>query len=163
MRVSHSRLGSSPTLAMLVVGSGILPAQRRHRRRRCLVRDRVAPIAQAHEPAILEELRQLVALPNVARDAEDIASNAALLRQMLERRGFTTQTLTVPDAPPAVYGSLDVPGATRTVVFYAHYDGQPVTPADWATPAWAPVLRGGTLEAGAAEVPWDALPPRIPR
>ena len=80
---------------------------------------------------------------------------------MLERRGFTTQLLSVSDTPPAVYGSLSVPGATRTVVFYAHYDGQPVTPADWTTPAWSPVLRSGTLEAGASEVPWSALPARI--
>ena len=33
-----------------------------------------------------------------------------------------------PRGPPAVYGEPAYPGATRTVVFYAHYDGQPVTP-----------------------------------
>jgi acetylornithine deacetylase/succinyl-diaminopimelate desuccinylase-like protein len=126
------------------------------------IRDAVRSYRQAHERAIVEELRQLVALPNVARNAEDIASNAALLRQMLERRGFTTQTLSVAGAPPAVYGSLAVHGATRTVVFYAHYDGQPVTPGDWKTPAWTPVLRAGTIEAGAADVAWDALPDTIP-
>ena len=127
-----------------------------------VVRDQVRAHRQQHEHEILRELRDLVALPNVASNGADIARNAAMLRQMLERRGFTTQLLTVPDAPPAVYGSLTVPGATRTIVFYAHYDGQPVAPADWKTPAWAPVLRSGTLEAGAAEVSWDALPSRIP-
>ncbi len=125
------------------------------------VREQVRAHRQQHEHEILRELRDLVALPNVASNAEDIARNAAALRQMLERRGFTTQVLAVPDAPPAVYGSLTVPGATRTVVFYAHYDGQPVAPADWKTPAWAPVLRSGTLESGASEVPWDALPSRL--
>ena len=81
---------------------------------------------------------------------------------MLERRGFTTQVLTVEGAPPAVYGSLTVPNATRTVVFYAHFDGQPVVASEWVTPAWSPVLREGTLEAGAAVVPWTSLPSRIP-
>ena len=90
------------------------------------VREQVRAHRQQHEHEILRELRDLVALPNVASNGADIARNAAMLRQMLERRGFTTQVLTVPDAPPAVYGSLTVPGATRTVVFYAHYDGQPV-------------------------------------
>ena len=126
------------------------------------MRERIRAYRQSKERLILEELRQLVALPNIARDSEAIAKNAALLRQMLERRGFTTQALTVAGAPPAVYGSLAVPGATRTIVFYAHYDGQPVTPADWKTPAWAPVLRSGAMEAGAAEVPWDTVPAVIP-
>lgn len=123
---------------------------------------RVRTWRQAHERDVLLELRDLVALPNLATDAEGIARNAAHLQAMLTRRGFTTRLLTVPDAPPAVYGSLEVPGATRTVVFYAHYDGQPVTPADWATPAWAPVLRAGTLEDRAPIVAWDALPASIP-
>lgn len=35
-------------------------------------------------------------------------------------------------APPAVYGEVIVPGAKRTLIFYAHYDGQPVNPAQWS-------------------------------
>ncbi|BCS33566.1 hypothetical protein TBR22_A27930 [Luteitalea sp. TBR-22] len=123
---------------------------------------RVRAWRQAHEREVLTELRDLVALPNLASDAEGIARNAAHLQGLLQRRGFATRLLTVPDAPPAVYGSLEVPGATRTVVFYAHYDGQPVTPSDWATPPWTPVLRAGTLEAGAPVIAWDALPATIP-
>ena len=157
----HSRLFVAGT-ALLVVASLSLVSAQPGLPQGAAVRDRVRSYRQTHERAILEELRQLVALPNVARDVEDIAKNAALLRQMLERRGFTTQTLTVAGAAPAVYGSLVAPGATRTVVFYAHYDGQPVTPADWKTPAWAPVLRAGTIESGAAEVSWDAVPASVP-
>ena len=33
----------------------------------------------------------------------------------------------MPGGPPAVYGELPAPGATRTLVLYAHYDGQPST------------------------------------
>jgi acetylornithine deacetylase/succinyl-diaminopimelate desuccinylase-like protein len=41
-----------------------------------------------------------------------------------------------------VYGSIDTPGATRTLVFYAHYDGQAVTPSDWDIPTpFTPTLR----------------------
>ena len=160
----HRRLArqSFVVSALLVVASLTLTAAQSGPSQATDVRQSIRTYRQAHERAILEELRQLIALPNVAADVDDIARNAALLRQMLERRGFTTQTLTVPGAPPAVYGSLIVPKATRTVVFYAHYDGQPVTPADWKTPAWMPVLRAGTLEASAAEVAWDAVPAPIP-
>src|SRR5262249_21127667 len=50
------------------------------------------------------------------------------------------------------------PGAKRTVAFYAHYDGQPVEPARWATPPWSPVLRDGPLEDGGKPVGLDASP-----
>ena len=44
---------------------------------------------------------------------------------------------------------------------YAHYDGQPVDPAAWATPPWTPTLRAGTLEEKAAVVDLAALPQAI--
>ena len=48
----------------------------------------------------------------------------------------------LPDTvPPVVYGELKVPGASRTIVFYAHYDGQPVIASEWSTPPFAPVLK----------------------
>ena len=34
--------------------------------------------------------------------------------------------------PPVVYGEVNVPGAAKTIIFYAHYDGQPVNPSLWA-------------------------------
>jgi hypothetical protein len=39
--------------------------------------------------------------------------------------------LSLPSAPSVVFGKIDVPGAQHTIVFYAHYDGQPVTPSEW--------------------------------
>jgi acetylornithine deacetylase/succinyl-diaminopimelate desuccinylase-like protein len=52
-----------------------------------------------------------------------------------------------------VYGELRAPGATRTIVMYAHYDGQPVDPARWATPPWTPTLRDAPLERGGRAIP----------
>jgi acetylornithine deacetylase/succinyl-diaminopimelate desuccinylase-like protein len=62
-------------------------------------------------------------------------------------------TTPVPGAPPAVYGELPAPGATRTLVLYAHYDGQPVDPRQWTTPPWTPVLRDRALTAGGKPIP----------
>jgi hypothetical protein len=42
-----------------------------------------------------------------------------------QRRGVTTQLLEYEGTPPVVYGELKKDGATRTVLFYAHYDGSP--------------------------------------
>jgi acetylornithine deacetylase/succinyl-diaminopimelate desuccinylase-like protein len=103
---------------------------------------------------VLGELRTLLALPNVASDAANIRRNADLLVRMLASRGVAARLLEAEGSPPAVYGELKVPGATRTVVLYAHYDGQPVTPADWASEPWKPVLRDGPLGPGVRELPW---------
>jgi acetylornithine deacetylase/succinyl-diaminopimelate desuccinylase-like protein len=73
---------------------------------------------------------------------------------MLNKRGFSNrQLLTVPGGPPVVYAELPSPGATRTLVLYAHYDGQPVDPKQWATPPWSPVLRTAEVKAGGKVIP----------
>ena len=92
------------------------------------VRVAVQTYLDQQRPAILRELVDLLAMPNVAANGDDIRRNADRLVNMMRRRGLEAKLLTVPDAPPAVYGELLSPGATRTVVFYAHYDGQPVEP-----------------------------------
>jgi acetylornithine deacetylase/succinyl-diaminopimelate desuccinylase-like protein len=68
---------------------------------------------------------------------------------MLAKRGIVGRLLESPSGgPPAVYGELTSPGATKTVVFYAHYDGQPVDTTQWVTPPWKPVLRDRLHNAG---------------
>ncbi len=89
----------------------------------------------------MKELADLVAIPDVSRDHANIVKNAELIKRMLEKRGVTARIFDNGDAPPAVFGEITVPGATRTVGFYAHYDGQPVNPPEWATPPFAPTLR----------------------
>src|SRR6266498_3180641 len=74
---------------------------------------------KAHEAEIVRELADLVALPNLAREASPIRANAEHLVAMLTRRGMATRLLEIEGAPPAVYGERRVPGARRTVVFYA--------------------------------------------
>ena len=124
--------------------------------------DAVGPAARAaaahvaaHEEAIVRELRDLVALPNVADNHDDIRRNATALVAMLEQRGVATRILETPGAPVAVFGDLRTPGAKKTLLFYAHFDGQPVGPPErWATPAFEPTLRAGKLEDGAPVVAW---------
>ncbi len=95
----------------------------------------------AHEQEILREFAEFLALPNLASDKPNIERNAALMRTMLEKRGMSVRLLTHAGAPPIVVGDLTAPGATRTIAFYAHYDGQPVDPAKWTSAPWTPVMR----------------------
>ena len=105
------------------------------------LRDDVRAWREAHEPGIVHELATLTALPNVASNVPDTRRNAAALVEMLARRGVKGEILENGPWPPAVFGELKTPGAKRTVILYAHYDGQPVTAAEWQTPPWELTLR----------------------
>jgi acetylornithine deacetylase/succinyl-diaminopimelate desuccinylase-like protein len=118
------------------------------------LRTRVRAFRTAHDTSIVRELRDFVAIPNVASDTANIRRNAERLREMMTTRGIAARILSSPEGgSPAVYGELASPGATKTVVFYAHYDGQPVDPSQWTSPPWSPVLLDGPLESGGRPVP----------
>lgn len=110
-----------------------------------------------HERAILEELLQFVAIPNVASDRENILRNAEFIQAMLARRGIAAQLLEVEGAPPVVYGELVAPDAEHTIVLYVHYDGQPVNRDAWASDPWKPVIRDAALEEGGQIIPAEQL------
>jgi acetylornithine deacetylase/succinyl-diaminopimelate desuccinylase-like protein len=103
---------------------------------------------QQHERAIVDELVALAALPNITGEREGLLRNVELISRMLDKRGLTPRQVSVPGGAPVVVGELRTPGATRTIVFYAHYDGQPLDPKEWTTPPFEPVLRDRTIEAG---------------
>jgi acetylornithine deacetylase/succinyl-diaminopimelate desuccinylase-like protein len=83
-----------------------------------------------HEPQILRELVDLLAIPNVATNQADIQRNAEALVRMFEQRRFSGGVAPTAGAP-LVLMERRTPGATRTLTFYFHYDGQPVDPAEW--------------------------------
>jgi len=103
---------------------------------------------EAHGAAILRDYAELLSLPNVASDLQDVRRNAAVLRDALAAQGVHTELLELDGVPPVVFGRLDVPGATRTLALYVHYDGQPADPTKWASAPWTPTLLTRAREAG---------------
>lgn len=106
---------------------------------------------QNHEREILGEFIKLLSIPNVASDRVNIRGNAELIVDMMRRRGLNPRMLQAQDraAPPAIYGEWSTPTATRTLVFYAHYDGQPTDPNHWiGSQPWEPTFRSAPLEKG---------------
>jgi acetylornithine deacetylase/succinyl-diaminopimelate desuccinylase-like protein len=108
-----------------------------------------------HEPSIVKELVDLLSIPNIASDEPNIGRNATQLKTMLERRGMRVQFFEIERRGPTVYAELPAAGATRTLLFYAHYDGQPVDPKAWTgTGPFEPGLRTNAIEAGGALRPF---------
>jgi acetylornithine deacetylase/succinyl-diaminopimelate desuccinylase-like protein len=112
------------------------------------VRDAARGWRVAHEHAIVADFVTLLSMPDVATNVADVEKNAAYIEQQLRTRGFTTRQLAAaPGTPPSVFAELRVPGARRTVIFYAHYDGQPVGQQGWITKPFEPSMRTALPEA----------------
>jgi acetylornithine deacetylase/succinyl-diaminopimelate desuccinylase-like protein len=110
--------------------------------------DVVRRYREANGPRILRDFAELLSYPNVARESADIERAAAFVRDQLRSVGVESELLRVDGAPPIVYGALAVPGATRTLGIYVHYDGQPVDPKAWTHPPFEPTLYTAAMEAG---------------
>src|SRR6478672_13094842 len=113
----------------------------------------------ANERQMLKEFTDLLAIPNVASDTPNIRRNAEFISEMMKQRGLTPRLLegTTPNTPPAVYAEWKTPGAQRTLLLYAHYDGQPTDPKQWTgTQPWQPVYRSAALESRGQIVPAPA-------
>ena len=108
---------------------------------------------RAHEQQIVDEYVELLSIPNVADDEINIRRNAEHILALLAPRGLEARLLEAPGSPPAVYAERLSPGADTTLLIYAHYDGQPANPADWASDPWTPVLRDAPVEQGGRPLP----------
>jgi acetylornithine deacetylase/succinyl-diaminopimelate desuccinylase-like protein len=114
---------------------------------------RVRAYRQAHGAEIIRRFSEMLSIPNVAHDTPqghaDIARNRDYIVKLFAQRGMKTQVLETAKGFPAIYAEYSAPGAQKTVLFYAHYDGQPVVPEKWAAPPFQPTLRKGMLETNA--------------
>ena len=121
------------------------------------LRPQVDAWRKAHEREILDEAFALLAIPNVASNQDDIAKNVAFLTKAFAQRGVTLTPLRAPTGgSPALFGELKAPGATRTMVFYAHYDGQPVAGGGWDVEPFAPQLSRYRNSVAVESVPLPA-------
>ncbi len=111
---------------------------------------------EQHERAIVDEFVSLLAIPNIASDQVNIKRNAEAIAAMLRKRGVEAKLVAAPNANPVVFGQIKTPAATRTIVFYAHYDGQPLDPKEWASPPFTPTLRDKQFEKDGQIIPLPA-------
>jgi acetylornithine deacetylase/succinyl-diaminopimelate desuccinylase-like protein len=108
----------------------------------------------AHQHQVVSEFAGLLEIPNVGSDRANIRRNAEFISAMLARHGLKPELLETA-GNPLIYAEKNVAGARSTVLFYIHYDGQPVDPARWKQQGgpFHPLMRAGRLEDGANTVP----------
>ncbi|NWF67802.1 MAG: M20/M25/M40 family metallo-hydrolase [Chloroflexi bacterium] len=106
---------------------------------------------QTHLERYVEETVRLCAQPSIsAHGGDEMHECAALVAETLRAHGLETHIIPTPTFP-IVVGKAQ--GASpRTLLFYNHYDVQPVDPLElWTTPPFEPQIRDGKLFARGAK------------
>ena len=115
---------------------------------------------QKNQHRWLSEYSSFLSIPNVLGDSLNMVRNAQLIGDMLKQNGVKCEFLLSDKAhsAPVVYGEVLVPGATTTLAFYAHYDGQPVNPKQWAEglEPFKPVLMSDRIDKGGKPISFPA-------
>ena len=101
---------------------------------------------------IVESFVEFLRLESVSQEPEKVRTTGEWLAAQLTKRGLAGRVLET-GGNPAVFGERRVPGATRTVLFYCHYDTKPIPLSGWLQPnPIEPVFRRGLAEDGVAIV-----------
>jgi acetylornithine deacetylase/succinyl-diaminopimelate desuccinylase-like protein len=112
--------------------------------------------------SLVESFVDFLRLNSVSQEPEKVRVTGEWLAAALRARGLDGRVLET-GGNPAVFGERRVPGATRTVLIYCHYDTKPIPPKGWLQPnPIEPVFRRGLAEDGApplalGDVPDDGL------
>ena len=111
---------------------------------------------EANQGRYIEELKQFLRIPSIStakKNRPDMDRCAEFVKEELRRIGIPRVETFPTDGHPIVYGEwLEAP-EKPTVLFYGHYDIQPVDPLElWTTGPFEPTIRNGELYArGAAD------------
>ncbi|VXB09793.1 Acetylornithine deacetylase/Succinyl-diaminopimelate desuccinylase [Maribacter litoralis] len=76
------------------------------------------------------ELKEFVAIPNDALNADDIDTNLFWLRKKFTERGFNS-TILETEGLPLFFAALPMDDNKPTILFYMHLDGQSVDATKW--------------------------------
>jgi len=107
-----------------------------------------------NQKRIIEEWKTFLRFPSISADPlynSNCRECAEWLSAHLEQIGFTSELLET-GTKPVVYAERPGQPDKTTILFYGHYDVQPIDPENaWETPRFAPPLLNGRLYARGAE------------
>ena len=113
--------------------------------------DQTVDFINVNRDRYVEELKEYLAIPSISalpEHAGDVRRCAEWTADALRRAGLQNVRLIETPGNPVVYGDwLGAPGAP-TVLFYGHYDVQPVDPVNlWTSPPFEATIRDGEIYA----------------
>jgi acetylornithine deacetylase/succinyl-diaminopimelate desuccinylase-like protein len=106
----------------------------------------------------LKEWVEVLGIPNDSVVPADIQRNTAWFEQAFQRRGFRTRQLPADGKPMLFAEAPTAKPSNTTILFYAHLDGQAVTPSEWQQESpWKPVLKQRRADGQWEPLPIEAL------
>ncbi len=113
--------------------------------------DNVIDFINVNRERYLDELKAFLAIPSISalpQHAGDVKRCADWCADEMRRIGMQNVKLVETPGNPVVYGDwLGAPGAP-TILFYGHYDVQPVDPLElWQSPPFEATIRDGEIYA----------------
>jgi acetylornithine deacetylase/succinyl-diaminopimelate desuccinylase-like protein len=118
--------------------------------------NQVVDFINVNRDRYVDELKQYLAIPSISalpQHAADVRRAAEWTAEALKSAGLENVRLIETPGNPVVYGDwLNAPGKP-TMLFYGHYDVQPVDPVElWTSPPFEATVRDGEIYArGAAD------------
>jgi acetylornithine deacetylase/succinyl-diaminopimelate desuccinylase-like protein len=105
----------------------------------------------SHAEEMVEELRALLRQPSISAHNVGLDEGARLLQDLMDQNGFSTTLMKTSGGPDVVFGTVEHPSASRTLLCYGHYDVQPPEPLDeWHSPPFDAEIRDGVVYARGA-------------
>ncbi len=114
------------------------------------------PLSRSATSGALEELKTFLAIPNDAADVRNGEKNLAWLSQAFLKRKFKIEILPT-QKTPLFFAERRFEGADRTVLFYMHFDGQPVDPAEWSQPDPYQSVVKAKIGDKYESIPWERI------
>lgn len=108
-------------------------------------------------PEILKKHRELVSIPNVASDEENMLKNVAWVTTEFEKLNFKVSILETATLP-VFFAEKEVNSKAKTILFYLHLDGQAVNPAKWnQKDPFIPVLKEQDIAGNWQLIDWSLI------
>lgn len=113
--------------------------------------ERVLQYIDKNESRFLEELKEFLSIPSISNNADnkkDVLRCAQYVADQLRQIGLQQVEIFPTSGHPIVYGEWLGSAGQPTVLFYGHYDVQPVDPLDlWTSGPFEPTIRNGEIFA----------------
>ena len=115
--------------------------------------EKILGYLDSHRQEHVDQLVEFLKIPSISSQSdhdEDIKLAAAFVADELKELGLSVEVIDL-GGHPLIYAETEIRPDRKTLLFYGHYDVQPVDPLDlWKTPPFEPRIENGVIYARGA-------------